>query len=243
MRTAKGERRILRSVVSVVIPAHNEEQTIGDVIEETILVLDNLGAPYEIIVVDDGSTDRTREMALKHKATVLYHDERRGKGYAIRKGLTFAQGEIIVTIDADGSHRAKEIPDLIQPLHNGTDIVSGSRFLGRNKDFTSETNKIGNRIMNTAIRIVTGRQVTDSQTGFRAFKREFLNRITLESDGFDIESEITIKGLKNGFKFQEIPITCDPRLYDISKVRTFSDGLKILATILRSNFAGMRGEN
>ena len=91
--------------------------------------------------------------------------------------------------------------------------------------------------MNTTIRILTGRKITDSQTGFRAFKKEFLNHVTLRSDGFDIESEITIKGLRNGFKLREIPITCEPRLYDESKVKVFSDGLKIMMTIIRSSFA------
>jgi glycosyltransferase involved in cell wall biosynthesis len=236
----KGERHMSRSVVSIVIPAYNEEQTIGEVIEETIAVLDSIHLPYEIIVVDDGSTDKTREVAFRHKAIVLHRDDNRGKGNAIRKGLQFAQGYIIDTIDSDGSHRAKEIPDLIRPLHSGADIVAGSRFLGRNRQFTSEINKVGNQMMNTTIKILTGREVTDSQTGFRAFKREFLNHVTLESDGFDIESEITIKGLRNGFKFEEIPITCEPRLYDISKVRRLSDGLKIMKTIIRSSFAKIK---
>jgi glycosyltransferase involved in cell wall biosynthesis len=229
-----------RSVVSVIIPAYNEEYTIGDIIEETTAILDGMNTPYELIVVDDGSTDKTREMALRHKATVLYHDCNRGKGYAVRKALQTAQGQIIVTIDADGSHRPKEIPDLIRPLHNGTDIVAGSRFLGYSKEFTSKTNKIGNRILNTTIYLLTRRHVTDSQTGFRAFKREFLNHVTLESNGYEIEAEITVKGLKNGFKFKEIPIACEKREYNYSKVRTFSDGFKILKTIIKSNFAEIK---
>lgn len=231
---------MLPSVLSVIIPAYNEQHTVGNVIKETTSVLDNLRLPYEIIVVDDGSTDKTREIALGHKAIVLCHDVNRGKGHAIRKGLAIAQGDIIVTIDSDGSHSPKEIPDLIEPLYNGTDVVAGSRFLGYTKEFTTETNKIGNRILNTAVRLLTGKHITDSQTGFRAFKRTFLNHVTLTSDGFDIEAEITVKSLKNGFKLQEIPITCEPRKYDISKVKTFRDGLKILKTIIKSNFTKIR---
>lgn len=225
------------SVISVVIPAYNEEKTIGTVIEQTIQVMENLGMPYEIIVVNDGSMDRTREIASKYKATVLSNGVNRGKGYALRKGFKYAQGEIIVTVDADGSHDPKEILDLVYPLFNGVDIVAGSRFLGRNNhhsDYTSRLHKVGNNLINIAIMVLTRRMVTDSQTGLRAFKKDFLRKTSLESCGYEIETEITVKGLKNGFKLQEVPISCKRRKHDVSKVRTLYDGLKIFKTILKS---------
>jgi hypothetical protein len=137
-------------------------------------------------------------------------------------------------VDADGAHNPKEIPDLINPLFNGVDIVAGSRFLGNEKDHTSKLNIVGNYIINAIIMAFTRRMITDSQTGLRAFKKEFLQKISLESEGYEIETEITVKSLKNGFKLKEIPISCKRRKYNASKLKILPDGLKILKTILKS---------
>jgi glycosyltransferase involved in cell wall biosynthesis len=231
----RREKEMLRSAVSVVIPAYNEEGTVGHVIEETISVMDNLRVPYEIIIVDDGSTDNTRRIATAYKATVLTNEKNRGKGYAVRRGFQQAQGEIVVTIDADGAHSPKEIPDLVIPLFNGTDVAAGSRFLNTRANPTTMLNRIGNFLFNATIQTLTGRRVTDSQTGFRAIKKQVVDRLNLASDGFDIESEITVKSLKNGFKFEEKPITIRQREYSKSKLRILADGAKILKTILRAN--------
>jgi len=235
-RNERKESRMHHSVISVVIPAYNEEKTIGDVISSTMSTMESLGKPYEIIVVDDGSIDNTRRMATRHKATVLSNGENRGKGYALRRGFQYAQGDIIVTIDADGTHKPKEIPDLIHPLFNGVDIVAGSRFLGRGKNFTSRLNRFGNFLFNITIMILTGKRVTDSQTGFRAFKKGVLQKLDLMSPRYEVETEITVKGFKNGFVFQEKPITCGKREYDVSKLKIFPDGMKILKTIFKANF-------
>lgn len=223
----------MNNVVSVVIPAYNEEKTIGRVIEETIQVMESLGLPYEIIVVDDGSWDRTREEASKYKVTVLSNGRNRGKGYALRKGFQHASGDIIVTIDADGSHKPKEIPDLLNALMEGADIVAGSRFLGKNKNHTSKLHVFGNYLINLTIMTLTGKAITDSQTGLRALKRDFLQEISLESEGYEIETEITVKGLKNGFVLKEIPISCYRRRNGISRLCALYQGPKILKTILK----------
>ncbi len=228
---------MLRSTVSVVIPAFNEEKTIDDVIAGTISVMDGFGMPYEVIVVDDGSTDKTLVNALHHKATVVSNGINRGKGYTLRRGFEIAQGEIIVTIDSDGAHDPKEIPDLVIPLLNGSDAVSGSRFMGNGKHFTSRINRLGNFLYNTVIMVLTRRRITDSQTGFRAFKAGFLGSLALEARGYDIETEITVKGLKNGFHVKEIPIACQSRRSNISKIKILRDGVKIFVAILRANNA------
>ena len=226
-----------RSTVTVVIPAYNEEKTIGNVIFETASIMNGLDLPYEIIVVDDGSTDKTGQIASTHKAIVLSNKKNYGKGYALRRALQHATGDIIVTIDSDGEHKPKEIPDLIEPLFNGTDIVAGSRFLGSQGRATTHLNVIGNFLFNAAIMTLTGKFVTDSQTGFRAIKRNVLERLNLESDGYEIEAEITVKGLKNGFSFKETPITVERRKYNVSKLKLLSDGTRIMKTILKAKFA------
>jgi len=227
---------VQQSVITVVIPAYNEEKTIGDVIFGTISAMEGSRMPFEILVVDDGSTDNTRRIATRYKAAVLANGKNRGKGYALRKGFQHARGDIVVTMDADGAHRPKEIPDLINPLFNGVDIVAGSRFLGHGKDSTSRLNRFGNFIFNFVIMILTGKHITDSQTGFRALKKEVLQRLNLESVGYEIETEITVKGLKNGFVCQEKPISCEKRKHSNSKLKILSDGIKIFKTIFRVNF-------
>jgi glycosyltransferase involved in cell wall biosynthesis len=222
--------------VSVIIPAYNEEHSIGDVISQTAMIMDDLNFPYEIIIVDDGSTDKTRLIASCHKVTLLTNDINMGKGYSIRKALLHATGDIIVTIDSDGQHMPKEIPDLIKPLLNGTDVVSGSRFLGNNPYFTRRINTLGNFLFNTAIMALTGRRVTDSQTGFRAIKRKVIEDLRLESDRYEIETEITVKSLKNGFVFEEKPVSCQGRRYSVSRLKLMSDGKRILKTIIKSSF-------
>ena len=232
----KGE--VMQSLtITVVIPAYNEEKTIGNVIAETASIMNGLNIPYEIIVVDDGSTDETGKIASAHKAIVLSNDRNRGKGYALRKALQHANGDIIVTIDSDGEHNPKEIPDLIEPLFNGTDIVAGSRFLGRNGWGTTHLNVLGNLFFNAAVMTLTGKVVTDSQTGFRAIRKDVLDTLNLESDGYEIEAEITIKGLRNGFVFKERPITVERRKFNASKLRLLSDGSRIMKTILKAKFS------
>jgi glycosyltransferase involved in cell wall biosynthesis len=229
--------------VSIVIAAFNEAEAIGQVMKQTTAIMDQLNLTYEIIVVDDGSTDATKEVASSYGGTVISDGRNHGKGYSVRKGFEQAQGNIIVTIDADGEHKPEDIRRLIYPLNNGTDVVSGSRFLGNGKDFTNRLNVIGNKFLNFTISTLTGKYITDSQTGFRAFKRAFLDHVSLDSDGFEIETEITVKSLRNGFKLEEVPISCERREYGKSKLKIAFDGFKMLKTILRSRFTPMMHES
>jgi len=223
--------------ISVIIPAYNEEKNIGKVLSETALVMDGLYVPYEIIVVNDGSSDKTGIIASAHKATGISNGKNRGKGYSLRHALSVAQGDIIVTMDSDGEHKPKEIPDLLEPLYNGTDLVAGSRFLGQNAYVTTKLNQIGNLLFNIAIMSLTGKKITDSQTGFRAIKRDVLELLNLESDGYEIETEITVKSLRNGFVLHEKPVCIERRKHGQSKIRLLRDGKKILRTILKASFA------
>ncbi len=228
---------VANPLVSVIIPAYNEEKTVGAVIRETSEIMDVYGLPYEIIVVNDGSTDNTERVASStHKATVFSNEPNRGKGYCLRRAMKHAHGDIIVTLDSDGEHKPKEIPDLINPLFEGNDIVSGSRFMGNRSDPTTKLKQVGNQFFNTAIMALTGKQITDSQTGFRAMKRDVIEKLHLHSDGYEIETEIIVKSLRNDFCFKEVPITVERRKYNGSKIKILSDGKKILSTIIQSSF-------
>lgn len=227
------------SFVSLIIPAYNEEKTVGDVIESTAKIMDSLGLLYEMIVVNDGSTDNTELVASlpKYKVRVFSNKLNEGKGYSIRRAAKYAIGDIIVTLDSDGEHKPEEIPNLLSPLFEGADIVSGSRFLGNSHSVTTKLHRVGNYFFNITIMALTGQSVSDSQTGFRAIRKDVFEKLNLESNGYEIETEITVKGLRNGFIFKEVPVTVEKRRYNASKIKLLSDGKKILTTIIRSNFS------
>lgn len=223
-------------IVSVVIPAYNEEGTIEEILSCTNKTMGTTGFPYEIIVVDDGSLDKTRFLAERHKVTVLTNGENAGKGYALRRGFKSATGNIIITMDADGSHKPEDIPRLLKPLLNGVDIVAGSRFLGnREKGAVKKLHILGNHIFNLSIFLLTRKRITDSQTGFRAFKRKVIQEIEVTSRGYEVETELTVKSLKNGFLFQEEPIICEKRKVGQSHLNPLRDGFKIFKNIIKTS--------
>jgi glycosyltransferase involved in cell wall biosynthesis len=230
---------MLCSSVSVIVPVYNEEKTIGTVLGDITKIMKTLNMPYEIIVVNDGSTDNTTFIAAQHNVTLLSYRQNRGKGYALRKAMQLTQSEIIVTIDSDGEHEPKDIPNLLTPILKGADIVSGSRFMNNQGQVTTRLNEIGNFFFNTCILLLTGKRITDSQTGFRAIKRDVLNKLNLQSDGYEIETEITVKGMANGFIYEELPISCERRQYSASKLKIIRDGTNILKTILKANFLSL----
>jgi glycosyltransferase involved in cell wall biosynthesis len=222
--------------VSVVIPAYNEEKSIEDVLSRTEKALEAMNLPYEVIVVDDGSTDKTRFLAERHKVTVLSNGNNHGKAYALRRGFKDISGELVVTMDADGSHRPEDIKCLIEPLMNGADAVIGSRFLNKKDvDSTKKLHILGNKLFNFLIRILTKHYITDSQTGFRAFKKKVLNEIEITCEGYAVETELTIKTLKNGFVVHEQPITFEKRVDGCSHLNPLFDGVKIFKAIIVAN--------
>lgn len=224
-------------LISVIIPAYNEEPNLGLVLRDTKNILEYMGFPYEIIVVDDGSQDNTADIARKHGVILINNKKNLGKGAALINGFRRAKGNIVVTMDADGSHRAEDIPVLLSPMLNGGSLeaVVGSRFVDeKGRRSTSSLHLIGNRIINALILMVTGRYISDSQSGFRAYKKNALGKIALHSSGFDIESEMTIKMLKKGFRIMEVPIRCDPRMNGLTRVNAFQDGFNIVKTIIKA---------
>lgn len=223
--------------VSIILPALNEERSIGKLVLEIVSLMSSHRLVFEVIVVDDGSTDKTVSVARRCGAVVLSNGGNRGKGYCLRKGLTMARGDLIVTMDSDGEHRPTDIIRLLRCSLGGVDVVAGSRFLNGTKNFTSKIHYFGNQLFNLSIMVLTGKKITDSQTGFRVLKRKVVDSLSLQSDGYEIETEITVKSFRNGFTFKEVPIYIKRREYGISRIRLLSDGKKILKTIVTSSLS------
>ena len=227
-------------VISVIMPAFNEEQTVGSIIRRTEEVLQMLVENYELIVIDDGSTDKTAQRAVQNGATVISNGGNLGKGWALSTGLQQARGHFIVTMDTDGAHRPEEIPRLLYPIveGNGVDVVIGSRFRGHIEDNAiPRLNLLGNKIFNLVLSIILGQRVTDSQSGFRVYKRTVVEELIIDSQGFEAETEMVCKVFRRNFGVKEVPITCKSRNGTLSKLNSFNDGFKILKTILRFSLA------
>jgi glycosyltransferase involved in cell wall biosynthesis len=226
-------------LLSVVIPMFNEEQTIGDVIKRVKATMQKIGFENEIIVVDDCSIDRSVEISKSQNVKVYSLKKHMGKGYALRAGFAKAKGEIIVTIDSDGSHRPEELPLLLTlVLQDQADLVIGSRFLREKPASAKKLNAAGVRLFNRLIKIFTGTAVSDSQSGYRIMKAEVLKNLKLHSGGYEIESEMLVKIAQKGFRVEEVPISFEQRTYGRSRVDPVVDGFKILVSIVWAYLKG-----
>jgi glycosyltransferase involved in cell wall biosynthesis len=222
--------------LSIIIPVYNEELTIGNIIDRTEKVIERTGLTFEIIVVDDCSNDKSLE-AVKRRNTKNFTFKRHlGKGYALRAGFTHAKGNIIVTIDSDGSHKPEELPRLLAPvLENKADLVIGSRYMNHKKVTAKKLNAFGVKFFNHIIELLVGVTITDSQSGFRAMKTDVLKSQKLKSGEYEIESEMLIKTIKQNFRVTEVPISFEQRTYGTSGINPIFDGVKILISIVLSS--------
>lgn len=222
--------------VSVVIPVFNEELTIGDIVARTRSILGQFRFPSEVLVIDDGSVDRSAEISQESEARVL-RGAHKGKGHALRFGFKQAKGDIIVTLDSDGSHNPEEIPLVLRYImENKVDFVIGSRFFDTTATRAKipKVNRIGNRMFNNLIRLLTGVRVSDSQSGFRAIRSSVIKKMRLNSRGYEVESEMLVKALKMGVRVAEIPVSFEQRTIGKSKLDPLRDGTKILYSIITS---------
>lgn len=205
--------------VATVLPAYNLEEEIEDVVLRTKEYSD------VVIVVTDGSTDNTREEALKAGAKCPKEVDRRGMGNAVRKGIEFSKNfdpDIVVLMDADGQHLPEDIPKVIEPIiEEQKDFVVGSRFMGELR--TSKINKIGNVGLKIITFLLTGEWFTDSETGFRAYKADKLYSLDLEAENYEIETDILFRSLKKGYEYKEVPVTVPKAVPGV----TVLDGIKM----------------
>jgi glycosyltransferase involved in cell wall biosynthesis len=222
--------------LSIIIPVFNEEKTIINLLKKVNSV--DYGIPTEIIVVNDGSTDRTHENLLKIKKSIkniniISYKKNKGKGHAIKQGIKNISGDIMIIQDADFEYDPNQIPTLIKPIMNGQyKIVYGSRFLGsyENMKFTF---LFGNKVLTFITNVLFKSSLTDVETCYKVIHKSVLKELNLESDGFEIEAEITAKILKNGYKIKEIPVTYKARTKEAGKKIKVSDGLRNLLVLIK----------
>ena len=220
-------------LLSVVIPIFNEEPTIGDVITRLKATLRQTRLNSEIIVVDDCSSDKSLEISRSYSVRVYSLTQHMGKGCALRVGFAKAKGDLIATIDSDGSHRPEELPRLLAPILQGqADFVIGSRFLSEKPVSGKKLNAVGVRLFNALIKAFTKTAVTDSQSGYRVMKAEIVKASRLVSGGYEIESEMLVKTARCGFRVQEVSISFEQRTYGRSRLDPMLDGLRILLSIV-----------
>ena len=224
-------------LVSVIIPAYNEEQTIGEVVE----AVHSLSIEKQIIVVNDGSTDGTydalEQLREVRQLTIVHCEENGGKGCAIRNGLPHVKGEAVVIQDADMELSPTDISELLQPFKKkDVQVVYGSRFLnGRGN--ASVHNFIANRVLATYTNFLYGCRITDESTGYKAFSAELITRLNLTCEGFEFCPEVTAKILRAGYRIHEVPVSYFPRTKkEGKKLRFWSDGLFAAWTLLKYRF-------
>ncbi len=210
------------SKVLCVSPAYNEEKTVSKVVEGALKYTDG------VIIVDDGSTDSTYKEAMKAGATVIRHNKNKGKGVALKTGFKKAletTADIVIVLDADGQHNPEEIPKLLKTMnYEDSDIVVGSRFLGDIKDMP-RIRILSNTLTTMILRLYFGLIITDSQSGFRAYKRGVLEKVEFSAPRFSAETEILVDANRKGFKISEAGVQT---LYgeEKSKMRNFEDTIR-----------------
>ena len=205
-------------LLSVVIPVFNEKKTIGRILSRVASLKLNL----ELVIVDDFSTDGTREILDQIKdlprVKVILKEKNEGKGAALRTGFEHAAGNYVVVQDADLEYNPSDIPKLLQPLlKDEADVVYGSRFIGETQQDESWVHRAGNAVLTGASNLFSGLNLTDMETCYKAFNREVLKGITIKQNRFGIEPEITAKLARRGCRFVEVPISYDSRGYDEGK--------------------------
>lgn len=220
--------------VSIIVPAYNEARNLPKLLADLRKLR---GMTTEIIVVDDGSRDRTAQVAKAAGATVLRLAKNRGKGAALTVGFRAARGRYLVQIDADRQFLSREIPRLVKPLSNGADIVFGSRFVRgakRQPGAMAWTNFVAHHVICAVAWMVTGIRVHDVMAGFKAFRRECVSGLDLQTPHFGYEAEILVRAGQLGYRVAEAPVTFLRCKEGKSNVSKFRDGCRVLSTIART---------
>jgi glycosyltransferase involved in cell wall biosynthesis len=233
-RSAVGFRGMLTDpLLSVVMPVYNEHETIEEIIRRVLAV----PVRVQLIVVDDGSSDGTREIlaGLQRELgfQVVLQERNQGKGAALRRGFQEVTGDLVVIQDADLEYSPEEYPELIELICQGrADVVYGSRFLGRHRVFMF-SHYLGNWFLTLLTNVLYNTMLTDMETCFKVMRSEIMREMNLQSNGFGIEPEMTAKIFKRGYRVYEVPISYDGRGYEQGKKITWRDGVVALWVLLK----------
>jgi glycosyltransferase involved in cell wall biosynthesis len=223
--------------LSVIIPCYNEKSTIEEILKRVKAV----GLADEIVVVDDGSQDGTRDI-LKGleddpQLHIIYHDHNQGKGAAVRTGFAAAASDVVLIQDADLEYDPRDYGILLKPIQEGiAEVVYGSRFRGGPTKTMFFWNMIANRALTLMTNILYNTILTDMETCYKVFRREVVQQIPLRARGFELEPEITAKVLKRGYRIYEVPISYNGREWDEGKKIKWHDAPKAAWTLLRFRF-------
>lgn len=223
--------------LSVIIPVYNEVESIETIlkrVQETKLA-------NEIIVVDDGSMDGTRDLLKKldgkKGVRVVLHEKNQGKGAAVRTGMSAAKGDVLLIQDADLEYDPRDYPELLKPIKEGlADVVYGSRFLGRAHRVTMFWHMVANKSLTLMTNILYDTILTDMETGYKVFRREVIDGMVIRANSFNFEPEFTAKILKRKYRIFEVPITFNPRDYTQGKKIKLHDAFEAIWALIKYRF-------
>jgi glycosyltransferase involved in cell wall biosynthesis len=226
--------------ISIVIPVFNEVRTIAEILRRVAEV--TLDHDKEIVVVDDGSTDGTRDvLRTRDVSTLIFHERNAGKGAAVRTALRYVTGEAVIVQDADLEYDPHEYPVLLMPIVRGdADVVYGSRFLGGPHRVLFFWHYVGNHVLTLLSNMLTDLNLTDMETGFKVFRTSVLKQVNLQTDRFGFEPEITARVARLGARVYEVPISYHGRDYAAGKKITWRDGVATFYHIAKFNLADRR---
>ena len=224
-------------IISVVMPVYNEAKTIQEIVRRVLAT----GLVSELVIVDDGSKDGTRDLLAdmngRDGIRVILHEKNQGKGTAVRTGIRAATGEIVIIQDADLEYNPREYPNLLKPLEEGiADVVYGSRFLGAARRPILFWNMVANKILTFLTNILYNNILSDMETGYKVFRREMIKDIPLHAHRFEFEPEFTAKILKRHIRIYEVPIAFNPRDYSEGKKIKMRDAFEAVWALFKYRF-------